>query len=187
MLFDFPFFLQGICGPFAGFVNPTTNPTSLRKRKVTKETVMYNIALIQTLNSDWNFHNTPNLNVDEDERRNEDNPKQSTGAPNSFSDNFKFKMKTLKKLGLKVVQDRTLCFAGRMLRGILMPKNRYLQTIIMRRIFLWYFPCIRVVQNAYRINSRCFITKEKKFIRMMKKIAANTWLKSNTLKLFYFQ
>ena len=187
MMFIFLFFLKGICGPFSGFVNPTTNQTPSRKRKVTKETVMYNIALIQTLNSDWNFQNTPNLDNDDVEGSNGDNPKQGIGSPNNLSDSFKFKMKTLKKLGMKVVQDRTLCFAGRMLRGILMPKNRYLQTIIMRRIFLWYFPCIRIVQNAYRVHNRCFITKEKKFIRMMKKVAANAWLKSNTLKLFYFQ
>ena len=147
---------------------------------------MYSIALIQTLNTGWNFHKLPDSLIDNEEGKN-DNTKKSTRVSKDVTDSLKFRMKTLKKIGLKLVEDRTLCFAGRMLRGILMPKNRFLQAIIMRRIFLWYFPCIRVAQNAYRVNNLCFVKKEKKFIKMMKRIAANSWLQSKTLKLFYFQ
>ena len=141
---------------------------------------MYNIALIQTLNSDWDFHTKPILatNVTAIE---------SSKLPENFPDTLRPKMKTFKKLGLKVVRDRTLCFAGRVLRGVLMPKNRFLQSIIMRRIFLWYFPCIRVIKDAYRVNNRCFVEKEKKFIKMIRRISANVWLKTKTMKLFYFQ
>ena len=148
---------------------------------------MYSIALIQTLNSDWDFHTKPGKATDEDAMTNIDNQKESTRTPENFPDSLRTKMKTFKKLGLKVVQDQTLCFAGRVLRGVLMPKNRFLQSIIMRRIFLWYFPCIRVIKDVYRVNNRCFVEKEKKFIKMMRRISANVWLKTKTMKLFYFQ
>ena len=147
---------------------------------MTKETVMYSIALIQTLNSEWDFHTKPSQATDGDAIVN-------SRLPENFPDSLRTKMKTFKKLGLKVVQDRTLCFAGRVLRGVLMPKNRFLQSIIMRRIFLWYFPCIRVIKDVYRVNNRCFVEKEKKFIKMMRRISANVWLKTKTMKLFYFQ
>ena len=175
--------MQGICGPFSGDSTSYRSRHRIESRKVTKETVMYNIALIQTLNSDWDFHTKPSLASNEDVMTNVDNQKESTRSP----DDLKTKMKTFKKLGLKVVQDRTLCFAGRVLRGVLMPNNRFLQSIIMRRIFLWYFSCIRVIKDVYRVNNRCFVEKEKKFIKMMRRISANVWLKTKTMKLFYFQ
>ena len=179
----FIFFLNGVCDAFPGVPRLIRNQIRLQKRKITKETIMYNIALIQTLNSDWDFHHQPGLGT----KNYETTRGTAKDSQENLRDSLKVKTKTFRNLGLKIVQDRTLCFAGRMLRGILMPKNRFLQTIIMRRIFLWYFPCIRVVKNAYRVNNRCFVKKEKKFLKSMKRVAATAWLKVKTMKLFYFE
>ena len=72
-------------------------------------------------------------------------------------------MDLIVKLGFRVLPDRRLCFAGRTLKGIVLPKNMELQFAIILRLLVWYAPCIEVKREFYRINKACFARRENEF------------------------
>ena len=78
--------------------------------------------------------------------------------------------KTLSRLRIRILPNRKLCFVGKMPRGVFMPTNYWLQYLIIKRIILWYFPCIRIQGSSYYIlNNACYKTRENEFLRMFLK------------------
>ena len=74
--------------------------------------------------------------------------------------------KTLHRLRIHILANRKLCFAGKVPRGVLMPKNYWLQYLIIKRLIVWYFPCIRFDGISYHLNDKCFKRRERKFLEM---------------------
>lgn len=77
--------------------------------------------------------------------------------------------KTLSRLRIHILANRKLCFVGKVPRGVLMPKNYWLQYLIIKRLIFWYFPCIRFNGNSYYLNDKCYHIRESKFIKMFLK------------------
>ena len=77
--------------------------------------------------------------------------------------------KTLSRLRIHILANRKLCFVGKVPRGVFMPKNYWLQYLIIKRLIFWYFPCIRFNGNSYYLNNKCYKIRERKFIKMFLK------------------
>ena len=70
-------------------------------------------------------------------------------------------------LGLKVLSNRRVCIAERMLTGILMPKNPVLQSILLKKFLIWYLPCMAIDRNtSFMVNEKCFAEREKGFLKV---------------------
>ena len=77
--------------------------------------------------------------------------------------------KTLSRLRIRILPNRKLCFAGKVPRGVYMPKNYWLQYLIIKRLIFWYFPCIRHQGASYHLNDKCYKMREIKFLKMFLK------------------
>ena len=75
-------------------------------------------------------------------------------------------MGMISKLGFRVLPDRRLCFAGRTLKGIYLPKNVAVQIAIIKRFLVWYLPCIDARGKFYKLNNDCFARRENNFLKM---------------------
>ena len=82
---------------------------------------------------------------------------------NQRKSNLLLKMKIFLKIGVRILPNRRLCFAGRLLRGITMPRNHLLQISIIANLSAWYSPCIKIKKQFYGISNNCLIYKEKRF------------------------
>ena len=69
-------------------------------------------------------------------------------------------------LGTKILPNRRTCIAGKMLAGILMPRNTSLQALLLRSLFLYYLPCIEVQGNTFALNRGCFAERENTFLKI---------------------
>ena len=78
-------------------------------------------------------------------------------------------MKTLSRLRIHILPNRKLCFVGKIPRGVIMPRSYWLQYLIIKRVILWYFPCIRIEGSSYILNNNCYKIRETKFLRMFLK------------------
>ena len=70
----------------------------------------------------------------------------------------------LSKLRIHILSDRRVCFAGRMPRGVYMPRNSWVQFEIIKRMIIWYLPCLELQGNVYSLNNTCYTEKENKFL-----------------------
>ena len=75
-------------------------------------------------------------------------------------------LKMIKKLGIRILSDRRACFAGKLLRGVIMPKKKALQWAILKRLLVWYLPCLELQGTMYHLNNDCFNVRENKFLKM---------------------
>ena len=109
-----------------------------------------------------------------DEEHNNKTHKDDTFKEGRLSQHFSEKgmaitRKTLSRLRIHILANRKLCFVGKVPRGVLMPKNYWLQYLIIKRLIFWYFPCIRFNGNSYYLNDKCYQIRERKFIKMFLK------------------
>ena len=74
---------------------------------------------------------------------------------------------TLLRLGVHVMQDRSLCFAGRVVLGVSIPVNPFLEALIIERVVRWYSLCIKFEQNQFHLNQECFMKKEMLFLSLL--------------------
>ena len=63
----------------------------------------------------------------------ENSPQWKTLPNHKLLRRSKIVMKRLSRLGTRLLPDRRICFAGKLLRGILMPRNHFLQILILKR------------------------------------------------------
>ena len=70
------------------------------------------------------------------------------------------------KLGWKVLRNQAICFAGRPLDGIRMPRHASLRPLLLRNLFIWYLPCVEVHGNTFKLNKECFAAREYTFLRI---------------------
>ena len=82
---------------------------------------------------------------------------------------------TLSKLGVRVLPKRRLCLAGRMLRGIFMPKSLFGRFKIIKRFLDWYSPCIKVREHSYDVDAKCFNRRENMFLTTYLKSLKYCW------------
>ena len=89
------------------------------------------------------------------------------------------------KLGVRVLPNGKLCFAGKKLRGIIMPKTRGKQISVVRSFLVWYSPCIDVADDYYKLKDGCFARREDRFLKVFLNVLTHYW--PRLLKhLFYF-
>ena len=65
------------------------------------------------------------------------------------------------KLGIRVISDRRLCLGGRILEGVVFPKNEALHGIVMKKLLVWYLDCFdlrapKTSAGFYKLNNACF-------------------------------
>ena len=75
-------------------------------------------------------------------------------------------MKLMTKLGVKILYNRRLCFGGRAIKGIFLPRNRTMQIELTKRFLVWFSPCIEFSDKKYRINEICMKRREYEFLKM---------------------
>ena len=97
-------------------------------------------------------------------------------------------MKLMTKLGVKILQNRRLCFGGRPIQGIFLPRNRSFQVDLVKRFLVWYSPCIEFYNNIYKINEYCMKRREYDFLKMyLQSVGYHhpSWKKGNIYDQFY--
>ena len=72
----------------------------------------------------------------------------------------------MSSLGVQMLHNRRVCFAGAILRGIILPKDKVLQEAIIKRFLAWYLPCLEFEDNAYKLNKVCFRRRENYYLKM---------------------
>ena len=88
----------------------------------------------------------------------------------SFSHNL------LSKLGIQILPDRRVCLAGKLLKGVMFPKNGALQGIVMKKLLVWYFPCFKPQDSStgnvvYKLNPACLMQRESELLRIFKRLS----------------
>ena len=97
-------------------------------------------------------------------------------------------MDMISKLGFRVLPDRRLCFGGRTLKGIYLPKNMALQISIIKRFLIWYLPCVEVQGTFYKLNNGCFVRKENDFLKMyLKSLGYHHYLWNPLLPVHFYK
>ena len=85
----------------------------------------------------------------------------------SSNGRLRITLMTLSKLRIHILPDRRVCFAGRMPQGIYLPRNSWMQYQIIKRMVLWYLPCLELQGNVYSLGNTCYTRKENKFLIML--------------------
>ena len=74
-------------------------------------------------------------------------------------------MNMMSKLGIVVLEpDQKLCFFGRLLSGLTLPKPITMQIPILKGLLTWYSPCLLVYDGYYKVDNVCFKQREKQFL-----------------------
>ena len=94
----------------------------------------------------------------------------------SFSHNL------LSKLGIQILPDRRVCLAGKLLKGVMFPKNGALQGIVMKKLLVWYYPCFKPAQDSstgnavYKLNPTCLMQRESELLGIFKRLSGKQQL-----------
>ena len=95
------------------------------------------------------------------------------------------------ELGISMMPDRRLCIDGRILKGLRLPKNNKIQAYMMRRIVVWYWPCIEFMNattttgsHIYQVSKSCLLQRENELIKLISKHSA--WKRRRQIDLFYW-
>ena len=75
-------------------------------------------------------------------------------------------LKLMTKLGVKILYNRRLCFGGRAIKGIFLPRNRSMQIELTKRFLVWFSPCVEFSDKKYKINEVCMKQREYEFLKM---------------------
>ena len=73
-------------------------------------------------------------------------------------------MNMISDLGINVLPDQHLCFFGRLMNGIVLPRNHLLQIPILKGLLTWYSPCLLVDQGYFKLDENCFDERESQFL-----------------------
>ena len=80
------------------------------------------------------------------------------------------------KLGLRIISDRRLCLGGRILEGVVFPKNEALQGIVMKKLLVWYLDCFdlrapKTSAGFYKLNNACFRQRQSELQRIFRRLS----------------
>ena len=78
------------------------------------------------------------------------------------------------KLRIYILSDRRVFFAGKIPKGIYIARDRWLQNNVIKRMILWYLPCLELQGNYYNLNNACYTRKENKLLIMLRKSLKHT-------------
>ena len=104
----------------------------------------------------WTLFRRPVLHHTNDETQDAPSTVKKNSPEEKANGIVPIAMNLISKLGIRVLPDRRLCFAGRTLKGIILPKNKALQIAIILRFLVWYSHCIEVKGEFHMINKACF-------------------------------
>ena len=144
--------------------------------------------LLKTITPDRRF-DWKNIIYYQNDEAHDDNSGSKINAPEeSPSRILPITMHMISKLGFQVLPDRRLCFAGRTLKGIYLPKNMALQIAIIQRFLVWYLPCIEDGGGFYKLNNDCFAKRENTFLKMyIKSLGYNHYLWNPLLPVHFYK
>jgi len=79
----------------------------------------------------------------------------------------------LSKLGMWVLPDRRLCFAGRYIKGVILPDNPAAQKRAIKALVGWYLPCLefQAYKSTYQINNNCFFKRENELLKVYARLS----------------
>merc|ERR1712135_191421 len=91
----------------------------------------------------------------------------------------------LSKLGMWVLPDRRLCFAGRYIKGVILPQDPSAQNRAIKALVVWYLPCLEFQGQkggSYQINNDCFHRRENELLQVYARLStlSNHRLQLNT-------
>ena len=91
----------------------------------------------------------------------------------------------LSKLGMWVLPDRRLCFAGRYIKGVILPQDHIAQNRAIKALVVWYLPCLEFQGQkggSYQINNDCFHRRENELLQVYARLStlSNHRLQLNT-------
>ena len=95
---------------------------------------------------------------------------------------FKATHPLLSRLGILTMPDRRLCLGGKLLKGVVLPKNVSIQSNVIRQLVIWYLPCIKLTKSKasadtynYLVNQSCFLRRENMLMMMLSKFPQNSY------------
>ena len=122
--------------------------------------------MIRTILADRNFDWENIIYQLMGERQNDNRATKKTFSDEMPNRILPITMNMISKLGIRVLPDRRLCFAGKALKGIHLPNNLSLQIDLIKRFLVWYSPCIELRGGLYKMNNECFFAREILFLKM---------------------
>ena len=84
----------------------------------------------------------------------------------------------LSKLGIWVLPNRRMCFAGRTIHGIVLPKQKKLREKAMKSLIVWYLPCLEAKNSdptklsSFKMNDACFYRRQNELLKVYSKFSA---------------
>ena len=80
------------------------------------------------------------------------------------------------KLGLRIISDRRLCLGGRILEGVEFPKDESLQSIVMKKLLVWYLDCFDLQApkssgGFYKLNNACFQQRQSDLLKIFRRLS----------------
>ena len=72
----------------------------------------------------------------------------------------------IKSIGIYVKSNRRLCFGGEPLFGITMPLDELSQSDLIKKLVIWFSPCIEDDTNSLKLNRDCFKLRHVLFSKM---------------------
>ena len=87
-----------------------------------------------------------------------------------------FSHNLLSKLGIQILPDRRVCLSGKLMKGVVFPKNVALQGIVMKKLLVWYFPCFKPQDSStgnvtYKLNPTCLMQRESQLLKIFKRLS----------------
>ena len=98
-------------------------------------------------------------------------------APMDKRDFFATK-NALSKLGIWTLPNRRMCFAGRTINGIVLPKQKGLKEKAMKSLIVWYLPCLELKSSdptklsSFQMNNSCFFRRQNELLKIYSKFSA---------------
>ena len=94
------------------------------------------------------------------------------------------------KLGIRIISDRRLCLGGRILEGVVFPKDESLQGIVMKKLLVWYLDCfdLQAPKNSggfYKLNNSCFQQRQSDLLRIFRRLSGKPPLVGIGRKYFF--
>ena len=83
------------------------------------------------------------------------------------------KMRKRSQLGFEVLPGRRIRFAGKILQGVTLPKNKSSQMSMMKNLLARYGPCLEVQKGGNHLNVDCFNKKENDFMKRLTENLSN--------------
>ena len=88
--------------------------------------------------------------------------------------NSKSTQTLLSKLGIWVLPDNRLCFAGRYIKGVVLPEDSVAQKNAIKALVVWYLPCLELVGpiiGLYQLNNDCFFRRENELLKVYARLS----------------